>query len=229
MIELKRKSGDIISLWVMAALIALAPALFLVIGAGLIAAGDSVGYVILLFALPLLALLALVVNEGLARQHLRVGVDATHIYLRLPARRGYIRFPRVDASIPRTALTAIETRTEAYRGAGVVAIQRVFALVLADGRRIILGGDRPMIAPFFAQAAAAIAEQTRAPIHDLGMVDGKAGFLLLAGASAPPWGSAALAPDIAEQRATHAAWGLRIALWIALGALALSAAARLGG
>lgn len=228
-IDLKRGAGDIVSLWVMAALIGLLPLFFLVLGVWMISTGDSIGYILLLFAAPMLALLALVVNEGVARQSVRVTLDSDSIHLRLPKRRGYIAFEPVNEAVSRAALAAVETRAEAYRGLGTIAIQRVFALVLKDGRRIMLGADRPMIAPFFAEAANTIAAQTNLPIRDLGMVDGKTGFLLIAGASAPPWDAPALAPATAKKRAAHAAWGLRIALWIALGALAISALARLGG
>src|SRR5690606_39445874 len=68
---------------------------------------------------------------------------------RSPKRRGYIAFEPVNEAVSRAAIAAIETRAEAYRGMGTIAIQRVFALVLKDGRRIMLGADRPMIAPFF--------------------------------------------------------------------------------
>lgn len=143
----------------------------------------------------MLAIAWLVIAETAAALRLRITLAGSELQLRLPARRGHARLPQVDETFRYTDIEAMETRREAFRQLGAVAIQQVWTLCLRDGRRIVLGADRALRAPLFGPAAAAIAARARLRIRDRGMVLGKAGLLATAGVQVPDWEAESLDPS----------------------------------
>lgn len=227
MITLKRT--DVLAGWIMAGIVSVLPIMFLMLGIGALAGGDSVGLWLLLFAAPGLALAALVIVEARSRAGVRIIVDANAVHLKLPQRRGYAAQDPVQESVPRASVSAVESRSEAFRSAGSTVVQRSFSLVLSDGRRIVLGGDRPMQPPFFEQAAGAISAQLRVPVRELGMVEGDPGFLLISGQRVPTWDTQPLNPTEADRRTAASAATWRIVFIIVGTSLVIGTAARLFG
>lgn len=225
---IKRNTWDIASLWLVVAASALGPLITLPLGFYLLSADGSfiTGLVILVIGAGLLWLFVHVLREALAQTQTRIAIQDGAVHLRLPARRGFAELAPVSETVPRAAISAIQARTEAFRSGGATT-QAAFALVLEDGRRIVLGADRPTLAPLFRQAAEAIAAETRLPIRDLGVVDGDGGFLLLGGVRVPDWESAALPGEIGAKRVADAARVWRWTIAIVGVSLVVSVALRL--
>ena len=147
----------------------------------------------------------LVLREVRASWSTRVSIDASTVRLTLPAVRGYAAQAALDSWIPLASIAAVERREEAFRSLGTTTIQRAYALLLQDGSRVTLGADRPMKAEFFLGAAVAIAAHAKAPLHDRGLVDGKAGPILAVGNRAPEWTAPGLPEPLARKRRNAAA------------------------
>jgi hypothetical protein len=77
-----------------------------------------------------------------------------------------------------------------------------------------------MVAPFYGEAADAIAQAAGIEIRDLGTVDGHPGFLLITGQTVPGWDAESLPQAAAETRVRQErnAWRL---VWATLGLLFL--------
>lgn len=229
MTELKRGGGDQVFIWILAGLLGIVLAIFVLTGFALVADGNDTGWVLIVFAAPFAWLGGYVYREASARGFTRIAVDAAGVQLRLPARRSYVPLEKVETSAPLSAIRAIEARTEAFRALGTTVLQRAFSLVLTDNTRIILGADRRFTQPYFQSAASTISAQTQIPVRDLGLVDGNAGFLMIAGHSAPPWDAAPVAPATMQKRYSDEGQGLRIAFIVTATALAIAALARAFG
>jgi hypothetical protein len=177
------------------------------------------------FILAVSAVMALMTwitgREALANWRVRIVIDGATAHLILPRIRGFVAQAPMDRWLPLASIAMVEQRDEAFRSLGTTALQRAYALVLHDGSRVVLGADRQMKAPFFGPAAQAIAAQAAAPLHDLGLVDGKAGPVLVAGNTAPDWTAAPLSPAVADKRRRAAAltWSI-IGLLLTLMAVA---------
>ena len=174
---------------------------------GLFAANSSLLLAAIL--LPLAAFMGLmawiVLREARAVWALSISIDGSTVRLRLPAIRGYVAQGALDRWIPLASIACIDSREEAFRSLGTTAIQRAYAVVLQDGSRTVLGADRPMKAPFFQTAAIAIAAKAKVPLHDLGIVDGHAGPVLVSGNTAPDWSAPSLPAPLARKRRNAAA------------------------
>ncbi|HRE42997.1 MAG TPA: hypothetical protein PKY87_03395 [Terricaulis sp.] len=173
----------------------------------------------------LLLLALLVADDALATTITRIIIDDKSVALRLPSRRGYVRFNPINQIIARADITGIEHRTETF---GAKAKQESYALALRDGSRLMLGSDRPMIAPFYGNAAIALSD-LGVPVRSLGVVKAKTGFILIWGASVPPWDAAPLPEAEASRELRRTENFLVYTRWIVLAGLALTAAARAWG
>lgn len=207
-VELRRGAPEWVAMWVMGGTIGMLPLLFGFCGLLILGDGEPLGALMLLFALPFAWLSYFCFREAAARQAVLVRIEGQGVKLLLPAQRSYAPPEKVDELIGLSAIKAIETRVEAFRGAGNTITQQSYAIVLNNGRRIVLGGDRRMLAPYFCDVAEALAQATGKPVADLGVVDANAGFLMFAGQSVPPWDAAPLPQALGEKRVRdeRAAW-----------------------
>jgi hypothetical protein len=151
------------------------------------------------------ALVWLIVAECVAAFRLRIALGPESLALRLPARRGHVRQPSFAGVLSYADIDRVESRDEAFRQLGLIAIQTAYRLVLKDGRSIELGADRQLRAPLFGPAANAIADRCGLRLRQGGMVDGRAGLLAAFGTSAPAWGAPTLPAATARQRVEHSA------------------------
>lgn len=152
-----------------------------------------------------IALAWLIAAECVAAFHVRIELKARAVSLRLPARRGHVLRGALSEEIPYATIDGIESRDEAFRTLGLVAIQTVYRLVLKDGSGIELGADRQLRAPLYGPAARAIAERCGRPLRHLGMVDAAPGLLAAYGTSAPAWDAPTLPVATARGRIDEAA------------------------
>jgi len=131
-----------------------------------------------------------------AKLGLRVTLLPDRMVLDLPGGRSLIHRPSAQHLTVRYAdVDAIETRLEAYSSLGT-ALQRAYVLVLRTGEHIFLFEDRALATAFQSTLAADIAAAVRAragvPLRDLGMVEGRGGFLAVWGTHAPDWAAPSL-------------------------------------
>jgi hypothetical protein len=119
-------------------------------------------------------------------------------------------------TIPLTAVEAIEARYEAYRSLGMVSMQRAYVLSRRGGERIFLFEERAqatgLATSLFATIANEIAERSRVPLRELGMVEGKGGLLAAWGTRAANWSAPPLPPERAEALWQQAAATGRLAM-----------------
>lgn len=207
-VELRRGAPEQVAMWVMGATVGMLPLLFVFCGLLILSEGEGMGGLFLLFALPFGWLTYFCFREAAARRAVLVRIEGQGVKFVLPAQRSYVPLEKVDELLGLSAIKSIETRVEAFRGAGNTVTQQSYSLVLNNGRRIVLGGDRRMLAPYFGDVANALAQATDKQIANLGVVDANAGFLMFAGQSVPPWDSAPLPPALGEKRVRdeQAAW-----------------------
>lgn len=138
------------------------------------------------------ALAVYLARDVYAKWTLRADFGAQGVDLCLPSDRSLVhRPPPFKGTVAYTDITAIDARYEAYRTLGLTGIQCLYALHLKDGRRLILGDDRS-IGTGYAQTsirglAVELARRAGIEFTELGMVEGKAGILLVAGARPPAW------------------------------------------
>ncbi len=128
---------------------------------------------------------------------LRVVLDPQSLLLDLPAGRSLIHRPAArHASIPYADVAAVETRLEAYGTLGMEFMQRAYVLRRKGGESIFLFEDRAIGTPYedklFPKIAAGITARAGVALHDLGMVEGRGGFLGVWGTSAPDWAAPSL-------------------------------------
>jgi hypothetical protein len=128
---------------------------------------------------------------------MRVELEADALVLDLPAGRSLIHRPAAQhAKVPYGDIEAIESRLEAYRTLGLTMLQRSYVLRRKNGPLIFLFEDRAigtlLRSSIFTKIAADIAARAGAPLRNLGMVEGRGGFLAVWGAQAPDWAAAEL-------------------------------------
>lgn len=228
-VELKRNGGDQIFIWITVLMFVFVVALFITVGGILLNEGESAGAFLVFLALPFSGLTAYVYREAMARSTTRIAINWQTLELRLPSQRSYVPQEKIETSLPLASISAIETRAESFRALGTTALQFAYALVLNDGRRIVLGADRRFLTPYFQNAAGIISNNIKKPIQDLGLVDGNPGFMLMLGQSSPAWDATPLSPATMQQRFKDEAASWRIVTLIAGAALAIGALARAFG
>lgn len=144
------------------------------------------------------AMVVLILRETAARWIGEATIEGGRVHLKLPSLRGYVAYPAVDRDIALGDIAAIEARNEAFASIGFTMVQTSYALVLTDGSRLVLGGDRRAQPEFYGDIAEAIAEKRQLEIRGLGTVDGNAGFIVILNQSVPGWET----PGISEAEAT---------------------------
>lgn len=170
-----------------------------------------------------------VLRDLLGRWDLRAELFKDRVVLNLPAERSLIhRPPGQRLTIPYNDIEAIETRLEAYPSFLMETLQCPYVLVLKQGNPIFLFEDRalatPMQTTMYGQIAAAIAEHAHVPIRDLGMVEGKGGFLAVWGTHAPDWAAPSLPLAQRMRILRHVAWTGFLATSLFMLALLINAA-----
>jgi hypothetical protein len=128
---------------------------------------------------------------------LRVEFLSDRVVLDLPAGRSLIHRPVAQRlTVPYGDIDAVETRLEAYPSLGMEMMQRAYVLSRKEGDRVFLFEDRalgtPLETPMVAKIAAAIVARANVPLRDLGMVEGRGGFLSVWGTNAPDWAAPTL-------------------------------------
>jgi hypothetical protein len=128
---------------------------------------------------------------------LRVELRQDRMVLDLPAGRSLIHRPVAQhLTIPYNEIDAVETRLEAYPSLGMEIMQRAYVLCRKQGDRVFLFEERALGTAFEAanasKIAAAIIARARVPLRDLGMVEGRGGFLSVWGTHAPDWAAPSL-------------------------------------
>lgn len=225
--DLRRGQGDVVMMWVMAGLLGFATLMVSIAGLALVNDGEGAAVLLIAIALFMGAMTWLVCDEALSRAGTRVALDgAGGLHLKLPGRRSYVGQAPVSAVLPLATVRGIETRLEAFRALGNTVIQRAYVLILADGGRLALGADRRMMAPFFGEAAAAIAQRTNLPIADRGAVDGAPGFAMIWGASVPDWQAPSLPQAASEKRVRDEQTAWRVVAIVVGAAMLIGALAR---
>jgi hypothetical protein len=133
-----------------------------------------------------------VVKDLRGKWGLRVVLEAGALVLDLPVGRSLIHHPAAQhLKIPYDEIEAVESRLEAYGTLGLALLQRAYVLHRKNGQLIFLFEDRAIGTSFgsatFTKLAADIAARAGAPLRDLGMAEGRGGFLAVWGTHAPDW------------------------------------------
>ncbi len=139
-----------------------------------------------------LAMATYTFRDAHAKHRLLIRASAEGVELRLPAARSLVR--SLSAETRRLAwseVAAIETRLEAYRSLGMANMQRAYVLRLHAGDSIFLGEDRALgtnlATDMLANLVARIRERFPVELVDLGMAEGRGGFLSVLFTAPPPW------------------------------------------
>jgi hypothetical protein len=156
-----------------------------------------VGAVVGAMASVMAGLTGYVLRDLRGKWGLRVELLADRMVLDLPAGRSLIHRPVAQhLTIPYTDIDAVETRLEAYPSLGMEIMQRVYVLSRNQGDRVFLFEDRALgtalATPMVSKIAAAIVARAHVPLRDLGMVEGRGGFLSVWGTHAPDWAAPSL-------------------------------------
>ena len=126
---------------------------------------------------------------------IRLGPTAAE--LDLPAGRSLIhRPPEQHLTIPYADIKSVETRLEAYGNLGIAMMQRAYVLRRKNDDLIFLFEDRALATglenQLFPDFASDLAARAGVAVRDLGMVEGKNGFLGMWGTHAPDWAAPSL-------------------------------------
>jgi hypothetical protein len=126
-----------------------------------------------------------------------IRLGATGAELDLPAGRSLIhRPPSQHLTVPYVDIKSVETRLEAYGSFGIAMMQRAYVLRRTDDDLIFLFEDRALATglenQLFPDFASDLAARAGITVRDLGMVEGKNGFLGMWGTSAPDWAAPSL-------------------------------------
>ena len=159
---------------------------------------------------------------------LRILLDRDAVALDLPSGRSLIhRVPAQRLRIPYADIAAVETRLEGYRSLGMANMQRAYALRLKSGEWLFLFEDRALATSFetsfFADAAAELSARAGVALRDLGMVEGRGGFLGVWGAHAQDWTAPPLPPERRAQLWRRAVFTGKLAGAVSLIVLAIYA------
>lgn len=163
-------------------------------GTVLLLSAGYVGISLLLAALTAVFVLLLryMLRDFRGKWNWRITIESDALDLNLPRGRSLVGKPEpIHAKLGFDEIDAIETRLEAYKSLGMANMQRNYALRLKTGKLIVLGEDRALgtnMAPtFMADAIQDIVRVGDLPIRDLGMAEGRGGFLSILFASPPKW------------------------------------------
>lgn len=170
------------------------------------------------------ALSGYVLGDLRAKWGFRVTLLADRLVLDLPAGRSLIhRPPAQHLTIPYRDIEAVETRLEAYPSLGMGNMQRAYVLSCKDRTTVFLFEDRALATALetsmVTQVAAAIVAHAQVPLRDLGMVEGRGGFLSLWGSHAPDWAAPSLPRSQQLRLWRHAAFTGLLAIGILIAAL----------
>jgi len=143
------------------------------------------------------ALTVYVLRDTNGKWGLRVVLDRDTVTLTLPSGRSLIhRPPAQHLTVPYADIAAIETRLEAYGSLGMECMQRAYVLHRKSGELIFLFEERAlatgMASRFFSDIVADLAARADVTLRDLGMVEGRGGFLSVWGTHTPDWATPAL-------------------------------------
>jgi len=152
----------------------------------------SLGLVMLALSLWTLSLLIYVWRDFRAKQSWSIEIEAGQLLLNLPPGRSLMAdTPRETCLLEVSDVRAIETRLESFRSFGLGNMQRSYGLRLKSGKLIVLGEDRALATELADETVGwmidVIALRTGLPLRDLGMVEGKGGFLGVFFTSVPGW------------------------------------------
>lgn len=161
-----------------------------------------------LFLLAMTAVVALmalyVARDARGKWGGRIAIDAGRIAIDLPPGRSIVYDPpacKEDFAL--TDIAAVETRLVALSNLGAANMQRPYRIVKRDGSEIFLFEDRALAtllsAPPRKPIAEEIARRAGAPLNDLGMAKGSAGFLGVAFVQPPAWSDQAV-PNATQMR-----------------------------
>jgi hypothetical protein len=155
-----------------------------------------------LLALALSSSFVIALTHYLARDVIgkwrgHIALTSAHLELDLAAHRSLIHEPpRLQAAVPYAHITCVETRLEGYRSFGLAMIQRSYRLRRRFGEPILLFEQRALGTNIQTASLDALAREiatsAKAPIDDLGMVEGKAGIFAMLGAQEVPWSTPSL-------------------------------------
>lgn len=132
-------------------------------------------------------------RDFLMKNAWRIALGPLNAWFNLPVwRLLYGPQPSMSGPLAYSAIRAVEWREEVTRTMGMTTINRVYAMRLKSGTVIILGEDRPIpktmaYTRLAGDAARALSQMANAPLRQLPMAEGKAGFLTILGASRPGW------------------------------------------
>ena len=171
-------------------------------------------------------LIGYVLRDLRGKWGLRVELLSDRLVLDLPAGRSLIHRPVAQhLTIPYSDIDAVETRLESYQSLGMAIMQRAYVLSRKQGDRIFLFEDRalgtPLETPMVAKIAAAVVARAHVPLRDLGMVEGRGGFLSVWGTHAPDWAAPSLPLARQLRLWRHAAATGTLAIAIVIIAIAL--------
>jgi hypothetical protein len=126
-----------------------------------------------------------------------IRLEPTAAELDLPAGRSLIhRPPEQHLTIPYADVASVETRLEAYGNLGIAMMQRAYVLRRRNDDLIFLFEDRALATglenQLFPDFAYDLATRAGVAVRDLGMVEGKNGFLGMWGTHAPDWAAPSL-------------------------------------
>jgi hypothetical protein len=155
------------------------------------------GAFIAALAIFMAALTGYVLRDFRGKWGLRVEFLPDRMVLDLPAGRSLIHRPVAQhLTIPYRDIDAVETRLEAYPSLGMENMQRSYVLSRKQGDPIFLFEDRalgtPLETPMVSEIANTIVARAHVPLRDLGMVEGRGGFLSVWGTHAPDWAAPSL-------------------------------------
>lgn len=164
--------------------------------AALFASNAVVAIVLGAAALTVGSMAGLVSGEAVSRWRLQITIYAGRLTGFLPRRRGFVPGDREELTVTIADIDRIETREEMFSSLGGTTSQRAYEIVMRDGARIFLGADRAMMPVHFGDIVARLGKK----VADRGMVDGDAGFMLVAGMKVPDWSAPSLGAAGIEKR-----------------------------
>ena len=168
-----------------------------VLGSGAI----GIGICVLLSAAAIGAMVRLLWRDMLGKRTASIALTPRGMQVDLPAGRSATNdTTAIHELIPYSDVCAIEMRLEAYPSMGMAKMQRTFRLTRHSGRPVFLFEERGL--GLFDESMTSLAEEMalRADvgITDLGMVEGKGGFLSAWLITVPDWSAPAVTTARAE-------------------------------
>lgn len=208
--EFHPSGGERATLLICTALMAILALFVSAVAVGTLASSAVAAAFVGAAAAVLIGFVLLISAEAAAALRLRIAIEGDMLKVNLPRRRGHAPLPEARREVLLSSVVALESRGEAFRQLGVTAVQQAYRVTFDDGSTLTLGADRQMKAPLFGPAAELISERTKILVADRGMVDGKAGFLAVVGASVPDWSAPSLTSDEIGRRRNAAARAFQI-------------------